>query len=222
MLLRQSFGRSAKQLQLRLTVYRSVFRHWRQAKRQQHQHQQRQSETHLMMDQEQDQEQKPDPITPQSAEVQPEQTKTKRSRGRPAGGSARSSSGNSKLDREIKEIEDGLARIFAMTALPAAMMPQPYAMDMQIVAVSGAEKMAPAIANLARNNPRLRAALLGLAETSAYGDLIHAAMCMAIPIAYNHGYVPEFVAQPFMPNGMQIAKRQSVVTVNGTGNGRDN
>lgn len=158
-----------------------------------------------------------DQVNPVSAEAvpEPETTQpTKKRRRRGAGTTSRSgSSGNSKLDRELASIQAAFAQLFASVMIPASFFPEPYASDCFIIATNGAEYMAPALAELCRNNPRLRDALLGLGEVSSYAGLIQAALTIIIPIAYNHGQVPGMLAAPFMPKGMTIEVPRNVVPI---------
>jgi len=150
-------------------------------------------------------------------------------RGRPKGTLISGKSGSSKLDKEIKAIEASLSEVFALgtlAALPLASISDTLANDALIVADRGTTFLAPAIAELARENPRLRAALLTLGANNAYVQLAVAVCAIAVPIGVNHGVIDPRVDKAFDmmaqlrnadPELIQSIVAQQSQAVNGNG-----
>jgi hypothetical protein len=62
--------------------------------------------------------------------------------------------------------------------------------------LTGAERLSIALDNLAKQNPAVRRTLEAVLAGGAYGEVLFAVSAILLPIAANHGVLPEHVKQP--------------------------
>jgi hypothetical protein len=90
----------------------------------------------------------------------------------------------------LAKLERELAQLFGAVGLMVGMAGVTYG-DAEgkdgMVIIDNADYLAEKYTNLAAKNPRIEKMLKGLVEGSAWGEAITATLCVAIPIAANHG-----------------------------------
>lgn len=87
---------------------------------------------------------------------------------------------------KLKDLKDQLAERFAFVGALVAVRDETCGSAI----LSGSERLADSLANLARQDTRVRKALTRLIAGSAYGEVVIAAAAIAVPIMIHHNLLP--------------------------------